>query len=95
MANEIEALVASLRQPTGAEDVTGSLIPDGVNQGYATVERWNREIVKALNDATVRSQIKEHGMDAVPSTQKELHDKILREYALWEKIVKQAGITAE
>ncbi len=58
-------------------------------------ERWNREIVKALNDATVRAQIKEHGMEAVPSTQKELHDKILREYALWEKIVKQAGITAE
>jgi hypothetical protein len=34
MANEIEALVASLRQLTGAEDV---------NAAYATVDRWNRE----------------------------------------------------
>lgn len=34
MANEIEALVASVRQLTGAEDLT---------QAYATVDRWNRE----------------------------------------------------
>ncbi len=56
-------------------------------------ERWNREIVAALNDPKVREQIKEHGMESVPSTPKELQDKILREYVLWEKIVKQAGIT--
>ena len=59
------------------------------------VERWNREIVAALNDPTVRAQIREHGMEAVPSTPKELNDKIQREYVLWEKIVRQAGITAE
>jgi tripartite-type tricarboxylate transporter receptor subunit TctC len=59
------------------------------------VERWNREIVKALNDPQVREQIREHGMDAIPSTPKELGDKIEREYALWERIVKQAGITAD
>lgn len=59
------------------------------------VERWNREIVAALNDPAVREQIKGHGMESVPSTPKELHDKILREYVLWEKIVKQAGITAD
>ena len=34
MANEIEAIVTSLRQLTGAEDV---------NDAYATVDRWNRE----------------------------------------------------
>ena len=56
-------------------------------------ERWNREIVKALNDPGVREQIKEHGMESVPSTQKEFADKILREYALWGRVVKQAGIT--
>ena len=57
------------------------------------VERWNRELVKALSDPGIKEQIKEHGMDSVPSTSKELADKILREYALWGKIVKQAGIT--
>ena len=59
------------------------------------VERWNREIVKALNDPGVRAQIKEHGMEAIPSTPKELGDKIAREYVLWERVVKQAGITAD
>jgi tripartite-type tricarboxylate transporter receptor subunit TctC len=65
--------------------------PPGMSRELA--ERWNREIITALNDPKVREQIKEHGMEAVPSTQKELQDKILREYVLWEKIVKQAGIT--
>ena len=65
--------------------------PPGMSRELA--ERWNREIVTALNDPKVREQIKEHGMESVPSTQKELQDKILREYVLWEKIVKQAGIT--
>ena len=59
------------------------------------VERWNREIVKALNDPVVREQIREHGMDAIPSTPKDLADKIEREYALWERVVRQAGITAD
>ena len=59
------------------------------------VERWNREIVKALNDPQVREQIREHGMDAIPSSPKELGDKIDREYVLWERVVKQAGITAD
>ena len=56
-------------------------------------ERWNRELVKALSDPGIKEQIKEHGMESVPSTPKELTEKILREYALWGKIVKQAGIT--
>ena len=58
-------------------------------------DRWNREIVKALNDPQVRDQIREHGMEAIPSTSRELGDRIEREYVLWEKIVKQAGITAD
>ena len=59
------------------------------------VERWNREIVKALNDPQVREQIREHGMDAIPSSPRELGEKIEREYVLWERVVKQAGITAD
>lgn len=58
-------------------------------------QRWNREIVRALNDAQVREQIREHGMEAIPSTPRELAERIEREYVLWERIVKQAGITAE
>lgn len=108
-AGKIRALaVTSLRRaeampevPTIAESFPGYdvtnwyafVAPPGMAREVA--ERWNREIVKALNDTTVRAQIKEHGMESLPSTPKELQDKILREYALWERIVKQAGITAE
>ena len=59
------------------------------------VDRWNREIMAALSDAKTREQVREHGMDAVPSSPRELGEKIAREYALWERVVKQAGITAE
>ena len=58
-------------------------------------ERWNREIVRALSDPEVREKIREHGMDAVPSTQTELAGRIEREYVLWQGIVKRAGITAD
>ena len=58
-------------------------------------ERWNREIGRALNDPEVRERIREHGMDAVPSTPKELAERIEREYVLWQGIVKRAGITAD
>ncbi len=58
-------------------------------------ERWNREIVRALNDPEVREKIREHGMDAVTSTPKELTERIEREYVLWQGIVKRAGITAD
>ncbi|MFN0161345.1 MAG: Bug family tripartite tricarboxylate transporter substrate binding protein [Burkholderiales bacterium] len=58
-------------------------------------QRWNREIVRALNDPQVREQIREHGMEAIPSTPRELAERIEREYVLWERIVKEARITAE
>jgi len=87
--------------PTIAETFPGY----DVNNWYAFVgppkmpreiaERWNREIVKALNDPKVREQIREHGMDSLPSTEKELGDRIEREYVLWERMVKRAGITAD
>ena len=58
-------------------------------------ERWNREIVRSLSDPEIREKIREHGMDAVPSTQMELAGRIEREYVLWQGIVKRAGITAD
>ncbi|MET0508566.1 MAG: tripartite tricarboxylate transporter substrate binding protein [Burkholderiaceae bacterium] len=59
------------------------------------VARWNREIVRALKDPQVLEQVREHGMDAVPSTPAELAARIDSEYKLWGRIVKEAGITAE
>ncbi|MBL8378488.1 MAG: tripartite tricarboxylate transporter substrate binding protein [Burkholderiales bacterium] len=58
-------------------------------------QRWTREIVRALSDPQVREQVREHGMDAIPSTAQELAQRIEREFVLWERIVKQAGISAE
>ncbi len=108
-AGKIRALaVTSARRSETLPDVPaiGESFPGyDVSNWYAFVgpakmprelaERWNREIVKALTDPQVREQIREHGMDAVPSTSRELGDRIEREYVLWERIVKRAGITAD
>jgi crotonobetainyl-CoA:carnitine CoA-transferase CaiB-like acyl-CoA transferase len=48
-----------------------------------------------FNDPQIREQIREHGMDAIPSSPRELGEKIEREYVLWERVIKQAGITAD
>jgi len=58
------------------------------------VERLNREITSALRSKETHDQLEAHGMEPIPSTPAELTKMIEREYAVWGKIVKEAGITA-
>jgi len=60
----------------------------------AIIERLNREIVGALKSPELKEQLATHGMDPIPSTPDELTRQIEREHALWGKVVKEAGITA-
>jgi tripartite-type tricarboxylate transporter receptor subunit TctC len=57
-------------------------------------ERWNRELVKILNDAGVRKALLDQGMEPAPSTRAELAAYIKREYDTWGRVVKEANITA-
>ncbi len=58
------------------------------------IERLNREITGALRSTETRDQLAAHGMDPIPSTPAELTRQIDREFVVWGKVVKEAGITA-
>jgi len=58
------------------------------------VDRWNRELVKALNQADVREALLAQGMEPAPGTRAELAAYIKREYDTWARVVKEANITA-
>jgi tripartite-type tricarboxylate transporter receptor subunit TctC len=58
------------------------------------IERWNRELVKVLNDAAVREALLAQGMEPAPSTRESLAAYIKREYDTWARVVKEAKITA-
>jgi len=58
------------------------------------LERWNRELVKVLNQAEVRKALLAQGMEPAPSTRAELAAYIRREYDTWARVVKEANITA-
>lgn len=57
-------------------------------------DRWNRELVKILNDPAVRQALLAQGMEPAPSTREQLAAYIRREYDTWAKVVKEANITA-
>jgi tripartite-type tricarboxylate transporter receptor subunit TctC len=58
------------------------------------VQRWTRELVAVLSDADIKGQLLTYGMEAAPGTGEALQKYIEREYAVWGKVVKAAGITA-
>ncbi len=60
----------------------------------AIVDRWNRELVKILNDAAVRQALLAQGMEPAPGTREALAAYIRREYETWGRVVKEARITA-
>ena len=58
------------------------------------VDRWNRELVKILNDPAVRAALLAQGMEPTPSSREALAAYIKREYDTWARVVKAANITA-
>ncbi len=58
------------------------------------VQRWTRELVAVLSDADIKGQLLTYGMEAAPGTGEALQKYIEREFAVWGKVVKAAGITA-
>ena len=59
------------------------------------IERLNREIVKVLKTPEVRDQLLTYGMEPQPGTSDALGKYIEREYKVWGRVVKEAGIRAE
>ena len=59
------------------------------------VDFWNRELVKALNDPSVRGELARHGLEPQPGTPQELARYIDSETEKWGKVVRAANIKPE
>ena len=59
------------------------------------VERLNRELTKALNDAETTALLHKQGVEPQPGTPEELARYVEREYETWGRVVKEAGIKAQ
>ena len=68
--------------------VTSAKVPQPI------LERWNRELVKALNAPDVKEQLAKHFLEPSPGTREELAAYIKREYDNWGRVVKKANIQA-
>ena len=68
--------------------VTSSKVPQPI------LERWNRELVKALNSPDVKAQLAQHFLEPAAGTREELAAYIKQEYDNWGRVVKKANIQA-
>jgi tripartite-type tricarboxylate transporter receptor subunit TctC len=59
------------------------------------VERLNREIVRALANPEAISALQKTGVEPQSSSPEEFARYIEREYQVWGKVVKEAGIKAQ
>lgn len=58
------------------------------------LDRWNAEIVKALNDEGVKKALNDHGLTPQPTTRQELAAFMKKEYEQWGRVVKERKLTA-
>jgi len=61
----------------------------------ATVERFNREVVRIIKMPDVAKQLAAQGLDVAPSSPTELAELLKFEIAMYAKIVRDAGIKPE
>jgi tripartite-type tricarboxylate transporter receptor subunit TctC len=69
--------------------VTSSKVPAPL------LDRWNTELVKALNHPDVTRELNSHGMPPQPSTRDELAKEIERESVTWSRVIRDRKITAQ
>jgi tripartite-type tricarboxylate transporter receptor subunit TctC len=61
----------------------------------AILDRWNAELVKALNAPDVKAQLERHGLTPAPSSREELARYIAGESKAWGELVKERRIKAD
>lgn len=59
------------------------------------LERWNQELVKALNAPDVRDELLKHGLIPKPGSRADLARYIDSESKMWAQVIKERKITAE
>jgi tripartite-type tricarboxylate transporter receptor subunit TctC len=58
----------------------------------AIVDRIHKEAVAVLNSREVQSQLENLGLDAEPTDPGAFHARIKSDHAMWDKLVREAGI---
>jgi tripartite-type tricarboxylate transporter receptor subunit TctC len=58
------------------------------------LERWNAELVKALNAPEVKAELDKHGLTPAPGSREELARFIASESKAWGRLVKERRIKA-
>ena len=71
----------------------GLLAPRGTSDAY--IKRLHEEVSKALQSPQVAARLRAEGYDPVGSTPQEMATVIKGESAMWARVVKAAGITAD
>ena len=61
----------------------------------AVLERWNRELVRALTAPDVKAELDRHGLTPAPGSREELARFIDGESKTWGRLIKERRITAE
>ncbi len=61
----------------------------------AILDKWNVEIVKVLNDPSIKEALTKHGLSGHPTTRAELTAFMQKESDKWGKIVRERKISAE
>ena len=59
------------------------------------LDRWNKEIVKVLNDPGVKDALNKHGLTPQPTTRAELTAFMKKESTQWATIIKERKLTAD
>jgi len=71
----------------------GIVVPTGTPQ--AIINRLNLEITAALNDESIRSNMRAQGVEPAPSTQEAFGTYISTETTKWAKVIRTANIKPE
>ncbi|GAB3498042.1 tripartite tricarboxylate transporter substrate binding protein [Curvibacter fontanus] len=90
---DIPTLVESGYKDFEATSWIGFLAPGGTPAPI--IERYNREIVKILNQPDIRKRLIEMEFDIVASSPKQFSDWIRTEIGRWGKVIKDTGAKAE
>jgi tripartite-type tricarboxylate transporter receptor subunit TctC len=61
----------------------------------AVLDRWNAELVKALNAPEVKAELDKHGLTPAPGSREELARTIASESKAWGQLIKGRGIKAD
>jgi len=59
------------------------------------LERWNRELVKALGAADTKAELERHGLTPEAGTREELAKVIDQEFKAWGQLIRERKIKAE